>query len=180
MIKVEINFTRLNNQEQLTISTHFDYNDCPLEMFTPFIEELYAKPAVQQELQRRGFSTIKTMLPEYLKCLYGGHDNSLDLNGATTTSDYCHCGKRGTCPSEGFPGLCSLASVEGRNITPVELQLVSGLANDQIYKELASSRSRSYNTVNTQLRKVRVKCHTLRTPNLICKFMKAGLISNIL
>jgi len=206
MIKVEINYRRIQNQDRLTVivnfdyddyptallppfvkhiknkediilSTRFEYHECPAEFLTPFIEELYLKVAVQEELKRRGFSTITEMLPEYLKCLYGGNDNINDFNGNHTTSDYCHCGQRGHCPSEGFKGLCSFAKIDGIHISPVEIQLVQGLANDQIYKELANNRGRKFNTINTQLRKVREKFRILRSPALVKLFLSAGLIN---
>jgi DNA-binding CsgD family transcriptional regulator len=172
MIKVEINY----NHGRLVISTHFDFEECPSDLLAPFASELYMHPEIQQELMKRGFITMKEMLPEYLKCRYGGNDNKDDFNGSVTTSDYCHCGQRGSCISEGFTGLCSIASVEGIHISPVEIELVSRLANDQIYKEIANNRGRSFNTVNTQLRKLRDKVHTLRTPALVRKFMLNGLI----
>ena len=172
MTRVEINYIR----GQLVVSTHFDFEECPGEILLPFKEELFKNTAVQRELMKRGFSTLKEMFPEYLKCKYGGNDNKEDFNGENTTSDYCHCGQRGKCSSEGFPGLCSVATIEGVRISPAELDLVNGLAKDLIYKEIANNRGRSFNTVNTQLRKLRDKVHSLRTPDLVRKFMLNGLI----
>lgn len=173
MIKTEINYS---HRAGLTISTHFDYAECPDKLLSPFAEELNLKIPVQQELFRRGFLTMKTQLPEYMKCLYGGNDNHADFSGKETTPDYCHCGDRGACESEGFPGLCSMATIDGVHISPVELQLVEGLAKDLIYKEIANNRNRSFNTVNTQLRRLRDKLKTLRTPALVRMFMISGLI----
>lgn len=206
MIKLEINYSRIQNQDRLSvtiqydydefprnslppflkhiknkselvISTRFDFEDCPSEILLPFIEELYLKTTVQEELNRRGFHSIPAMLPEYLKCFYGGNDNTQDFNGLKTTPDYCHCGKRGSCPSEGFKGLCSYASIQGINISPVEIQLVQALSDDKIYKEMAAKRGTSFNTINTQLRKLRDKLRVLRSPALVKKFMSLGLLN---
>lgn len=177
MNKVEINYKQIQNRDHLTVSVIFDYPECPTEILTPFIEQLDERPEVQQRLTARGFYSIQQQLPEFIKCLYGGNDNKTDIKGNTSTPDYCHCGKRGQCPDEGFPGLCSLAKINGISISPVEMELVECIANDKISKEAANKRRRSINTVNTQFRRLREKLNTLRSPALVKLFMAAGLIN---
>lgn len=159
----------------LHIGVFTPFQECGLELLDMFREELNSKPDVLKRIKARGKETQSEILKEYLICFYGGNDNLIDVDGQTSTPDYCHCGNRGHCPDEGFTGLCSIPTVGDIKLSKSEVEIISFHAHDKSVKEIASIRRRSIHTVETQVRSLRAKLSAHSMSSVLAKTSALGI-----
>lgn len=160
MPRIEINYSI---DSGLSISIASAFQDCHPAILSHLRGELMGKKEVCDRLRKRGISDENEMLREYLICFYGGNDTKMDIDNEKSTPDYCHCGNRGFCPDEGFPGLCSLPKIGDVELSRSEIKVLQLLANDYSVKEVANVRHRSPHTVGTQDRTIRKKFNVRST-----------------
>lgn len=172
MTKIEINYDQEFGLRIMTTETWSDVNKSKLK---DFADELASKPDVVKRIEVRGVHG-DDVLREYLICFYGGNDNMLDADGNRLTSDYCHCGMRGFCADEGFPGLCSLPKINNVRISPSELENLRMTAEGKVAKEIAARRFRSVHTITTEQRMIRRKLAVKGIAAAVYKASRHGLI----
>ena len=122
MQRIEV---RYSIEDGLHIGFYASFNEVDKSLLKVFSDELNSKPQVRSRIVAR-FDyppTEAEILKEYLICLYGGNDDKLDIEGENSTPDYCHCGGRGYCKDEGFPGLCSVAVVGDVKLSKTEVSV---------------------------------------------------------
>jgi DNA-binding CsgD family transcriptional regulator len=156
MPRIEI---RYSIEDGLLIGLYTPFKEVDKSLLQPFRDELESKPVVKARIVSRFESepSEDEILKEYLTCFYGGNDTKLDIDCETSTPDYCHCGGRGMCPDEGFPGLCSIATVGEAKLSKTEVEALQLVARDKSVKEIASIRNRSRHTIEAEARSIREK-----------------------
>ena len=159
----------------LHIGVFMPFKECDPALLSELQEELSAKPDVIKRIKARGIETETEILKEYLICFYGGNDNIMDMDGQISTSDYCHCGNRGHCTDEGFPGLCSIPVVGAIKLSKSEVENISFHAHDKSVKEIANIRHRSIHTVETQVRSLRAKLSAHSMSSVLAKTPALGI-----
>lgn len=170
---IEITYSADND---LRIHHVFDWISVDKAILKPFRDELNERPDVISRLIETGCNSEDDVLRQYLICMYGGNDDVLDILSRRTQSDYSHCGKRGNCINEGYPGLCSLAVIDKEVITPAELESIQLSAHDKSVKQIADIRHRSPHTSTTQMRAIRRKLHVNSTTAAIAKAVQKGIV----
>lgn len=160
----------------LRIHLIYDWSEIDKSSLEPFWDELNDRPDIISRLLETGCSTIDDVQRQYLICRYGGNDDILDVSKCQTQSDYSHCGKRGNCINQGYPGLCSLPVIDKEVITPAELESIQLYALDKSVKQIADIRHRSPHTSTTQMRTIRRKLHVNSTTAAIAKAVQKGLV----
>ena len=175
MQRVEI---RYSIEEGLSIGSYTPFKDVDKSLLRPFLDELESKPVVKARIVSRfDYSpTEDEILKEYLICYYGGNDNKLDFDRETSIPDYCHCGGRGMCSDEGFPGLCSIAYVGEVKLSKTEVEDLQLSANDKSVKQIACIRNRSKHTIETEQRIIREKLHVCSIAAATAKAASLGII----
>lgn len=171
-MKSECNYDK--KKDELTVKLFKSFEETPPEVLTPYQEELDKKPDVHKALVRMGYSEQLPKLRQYMICLYGGDDNQPDI--CSDCSTYSHCGQRGICPVEGTEGLCSLPVLEGRKLSPVEVEVSQFLADEMSVKMIAGIRKRSVHTVTRQVRNLRRKAKSFTVVGLVGKLLKSGIV----
>lgn len=172
MSRTEIMYT----EDGLMIGVFKPFSEVTGGEMQPFFEELYSKTAVVERLKARGLNTPYELLHDYLMCFYGGNDNRIDQIGENTQSDYCHCGKRGSCRDENFAGLCSVAQVNGHKLNPCEIETLQFAANDKSVKEIADIRNRSPFTIESQQKAIREKTNSRSTTAAVATAITLGIV----
>lgn len=167
-----------NAEDGLLLSFFLPWRAIEKRMIYPFIRELRNKPDVIRRLRARGCKTEMDCMKEYLICFYGGTDNRIDLDGGRMTSDYCHCGCRGHCPDENFPGLCSRPVVGRAKLSPSELRNLQLSANDYGSKQIADMRHRSLFTIQAQQRIIREKLEVHGMAGAVAMGIVSGVLNN--
>ena len=160
MPRIEVNYS-IN--DGLFISIASSFSECHPAILRMLREELHANPSVYDRIKSRGIADEDMILKEYLICRYGGNDTHMDIDGENRIPDYCHCGNRGHCPDEDFPGLCSIPTIGSVQLSKSETSVLQLLACDYSMKEVATRRHRSPHTVTTQDRTIRRKLHVRST-----------------
>lgn len=166
---------RYSIEEGISISITFSFEECDKRILEPFWVELVHKSDVMRRLQKRGLIEKYELLKEYIICQYGGNDSIPDLDGEFTTSDYTHCGCRGYCKDEGFPGLCSFAIVNGVKLTPSEVQALQLSTYGLSAKMAADHKHRSPNTLKAQDRKIREKLNVNNMIAAVAQSVECGI-----
>ena len=173
MSGIEINYSIMGGLKVCIIT---NYDSVEKSVLNPFKNDLDEKQEVKERLFETGFNTEGEMLQQYLICFYGGNDNRHDYSGGKTVSDFCHCGMRGNCINEGFPGLCSLANIDNEIISPAELESLQLSAYGNSVKQIADKRYRSTHTIVAQERTIRQKMRVNSIGAAIGKAVKYGLV----
>lgn len=170
---IEITYTP---ERGIRISASYDWESVDKSMLVNFMIELDEKPEVSARLKETGCETEDEILRQYLICQYGGDDNRPDDLKTETQSDYCHCGIRGNCVNENFPGLCSLPRIDNETISPAELESLQLSALDKSVKQIANIRHRSTHTIVAQERTIRHKMNVNSMGAAIGKAVNMGIV----
>jgi DNA-binding CsgD family transcriptional regulator len=127
-----------------------------------FLQHMLANKKALESLKTDfGYTDVKAMLVQYVKCNFGNFDNipDADVNG-TIYPECWDCGKRGTCPAEG--------KVCGRIVGPhgilerAETEIFFLLIAGNSHKMIADMRGKHIQTIESQLKSIREKlgCHS--------------------
>ena len=164
---------------QLLISHITTFEEADKNIIQLFAEDLLSSPVVMMRLERMGYITFQEKLRQYIICLYGGNDDTIDidLTSGIKTPDYCHCGKRGaSCPGEGFEGLCSSSTINSKRLSRSEVRVLELTAKDLNANEIADSLFKSIHTIRTQTREILRKLEVHSIGTAIAKAAKSGII----
>ena len=140
-----------------------------------FETELIRDKTAMNSLRRDfGLTDGAEMLEQYMKCRYGGFDNTPDMQGNHTTPEYWDCGRRNICPAEGK--VCKLPIGVNGNITPREMQVISLLAKGNSDKQIAVRLNISTTTVITYQNRIREKLGVTNRVGIIMYAVNNNLI----
>lgn len=127
-----------------------------------FLQHMLAnKPALESLKNDFGYTDVKAMLIQYVKCNFGNFDCIPDMDKDGTVFPECwDCGRRGECPGEGK--ICGRIKGPNGVLEKAETEVFFLLVAGRSHKEIADLRGKHIQTIEGQLRDIRGKlgCHS--------------------
>ena len=170
---LEANYSQ---EKGLTIAIVADFDEVSERVLSIFRRELDQKPDVKRRIIDRGITEDREIIHTYIICQYGGHDSRNDIENGRSVSDYCHCGHRGSCKDEGYPGLCSMPRINDVILSPAEVENLRMAADGLSIKMAADRRYRSPMTLQTQYKVTRSKLNVHSVTAAVSLAAKEGVI----
>lgn len=138
----------------------------PKEFLDLAIEKMQRNPSTMMALELSGYTTIEQQLLKYLSCQYGSFDLKADFkSGEFSDPEYHECGYRGDCPMEGV--VCGFLKVEGKIITPFEIEIIKLLATEDIIPLIAEKLRISINNLEEKKKVIFQKFNVFSRARLV-------------
>ncbi|MEI6823727.1 MAG: LuxR C-terminal-related transcriptional regulator [Bacteroidota bacterium] len=140
-------------------------------------KELLHDTEANHSLDRMKIFDEDQRLIQFMKCRYGGYDDTPDtVQYKNTTPDYWNCGNRGKC-SEEFC-LCAPVKTKKGDLTKTEINIIKLIAQDLADKEIADRLGSSEFTIHSHRYNITKKIGCSSKNGIVVFAYEKGIINN--
>lgn len=140
-----------------------DFEELCIDEFLKIADLLEHDKKAQKGLDLLNITDPEGRMKKFVFCRFGGNDLFADIEDDVFNSEYWYCGCK-PCIAEGL--ICKFPCTETGKLTRHEVEIMRGIGNDRLNKQIAGDLGISVETVNKECKHIGEK---------IGVFSKAGI-----
>jgi DNA-binding CsgD family transcriptional regulator len=155
----------------------YSFDDFPAEIIEIVNQEMAKDDVAIASLVDWGMVDLNSQMRQYIACKWGGYDSNPDIctTGKIQPAEYVECGRRDICKYQGK--LCTSIKVQNGLLTKNEIDVLKGIGEFLLDKEIADKLFISEHTVRHRKDSICRKSGLERKPALVGLAFKLGLVT---